>query len=220
MPVPVSGKTVKSERAAPPLVRLNSLGLAPTYRTGGSREAAGMASLAGKRVALLVAGGSEQSEVTVLREVLAEAGAEAVVVSPKKLEVQLWMNIEWGDVVSVDTTVLDAQARDYDALIIPGGLIGADTLRIDRQAVQLVRDFLDRRKPVGAMGHAVWVLIEAEAIAGRMVTSLESIRTDVVNAGGTWLDDAAVLDRHVITGRHHHDLPDFMAAMAEELARD
>ncbi len=179
-----------------------------------------MASLEGKRVALLVGAGSEQSELTVMREVLAEASVLPVLLSPKKHQVRLWMNVDWGATVAVDWAVVGSQAEDYDALIIPGGLLAADTLRADRQVVQLVRDMLAQGKPVGAMGHAVWVLIEAGAVAGRIVTSIESIRTDVTNAGGTWVDDAAAYDRLVATGRHRHDLPDFMAAMAEELARD
>ncbi len=143
-----------------------------------------------------------------------------MVLSPKKHAVRLWLNVDWGEVIPVETPVRDSQAEDYDALVIPGGVIAADTLRADRQVVKLVRDFLAQDKPVGAMGHAVWVLIEAEAVNGRMVTSIESIRSDVSHAGGTWVDDAAVHDGHVITGRHHHDLPDFVAAVAEDLARD
>ena len=179
-----------------------------------------MASLLGKRVALLVAAGSEQSELEVLRDVLDEAGARPVVLSPKKQAVRLWMNVDWGDTIPVDTPVLGAQAEDYDAMIIPGGVIAADILRADHQVVSLVRDFLAQHKPVGAMGHAVWVLVEAEAVKRRMVTSIESIRSDVVHAGGSWVDEPAVYDNHVITGRHHHDLPDFVAAVAEDLARD
>ncbi len=178
-----------------------------------------MPSLAGKRVALLVAAGSEQSELTVIREVLAEASVLPLLLSPKKHEMRMWANIDWGNVLPVDAAVLGARAEDYDALIIPGGLLAADTLRADRQVVRLVSDFLSQGKPVGAMGHAVWVLIEAGAVSGRIVTSPESIRTDVTNAGGTWIDDPAVHDRLIVTGRHRHDLPDFMAAMAEGLTR-
>ena len=179
-----------------------------------------MASLVGKRVALLVAPGSAQSELSVLQKVLDDAGAHPVVVSPKKHEVRLWANADWGETIPVDRPVVTSLADDYDALIIPGGVMAADTLRADRQAVGLVRDFLGQDKPVGAMGHAVSVLIEAEAVLGKIVTSIESIRSDVVHAGGTWVDDPAVRDGHVITGRHHHDLPDFVAAVAEDLARD
>lgn len=179
-----------------------------------------MASLSGKRVALLVAAGSEQSELSVMRDVLADSGAEPVVLSPKKQEVRLWKNVDWGVTVPVDAPVVDSRADDYDALVIPGGVIAADTLRADRQAVQLARDFIAQGKPVGAMGHAVWVLVEADAVGGRMVTSIESMRSDVMHAGATWVDDPAVHDGQLITGRHHHDLPDFMAAMAEELARE
>lgn len=179
-----------------------------------------MAGLAGKRVALLVATGSEETELTVIRQVLVEAGAMPVILSPKKHELRLWMNVDWGNEIPVNAAVAGSQAEDYDALIIPGGLQAADTLRADRQAVQLVRDFINQGKVVAAMGHAVWVLIEAEAVGKRLVTSIESMRSDVINAGGTWIDDPAVMDGHVVTGRHRHDLPDFMAAVAEGLARE
>ncbi|HIJ61804.1 MAG TPA: hypothetical protein HPQ04_03855 [Rhodospirillaceae bacterium] len=179
-----------------------------------------MVGLAGKRVALLAANGSEQAEVTVIRKVLAEAGAMPVIVSPKKHELRLWSGIDWGDSLVVDAAVGTVEAGDFDAMIAIGGVLAADTLRADREVVRLVRDALGLARPVGAMGHAVWVLIEAGAVAGRIVTSIESIRTDVINAAGSWADDPAVNDRHVVTGRHRHDLPDFMAAMAEEMARD
>ena len=178
-----------------------------------------MVGLAGKRVALLAATGSEQAEVSVIRDVLTEAGAMPVIVSPKKHELRLWLGLDWGEVMAVDATVGAVEAGDFDALIAVGGIIAADTLRADRQVVRLVQDALAQQRPVGAMGHAVWVLIEAGAVAGRIVTSIETIRTDVINAQGSWADDPAVNDRHVVTGRHRHDLPDFMAAMAEELAR-
>ena len=178
-----------------------------------------MVGLTGKRVGLLVANGAEQAEVTVIREVLAEAGAVPVLVSPKKHELRLWQGTEWGECLAVDVAVGHVQADGFDALILIGGIIAADTLRADRQVVRLVQDALAQQRPVGAMGHAVWVLIEAGAVAGRIVTSIETIRTDVINAQGSWADDPAVNDRHVVTGRHRHDLPDFMAAMAEELAR-
>ena len=179
-----------------------------------------MASLTGKRIALLVASGSEQSELMVIREVLAESECDPVILSPKKQELRLWMNVDWGGIIGTDAPLVDCKAEEFDAMVIPGGLIGADTLRADRQSVGLVRDMVAQGKPVGAMGHAVWVLIEAGAVAGRIVTSIESIRTDVTNAGGIWVDDPAALDKGVATGRHRHDLPDLMAAIAEELARE
>lgn len=179
-----------------------------------------MIGLTGKRVALMAADGAEQAEVTVIREVLAEAGAEPLVVSPKKHELRLWLGADWGERLPVDKALGGVQAGDFDALIVIGGILAADILRSDPLAVRLVRDALDQGRPVGAMGHAVWLPIEAGAVAGRIVTSIESIRTDVINAGGNWADDPAVNDRHLVTGRNRHDLPDFMAAMAEELARE
>lgn len=178
------------------------------------------ASLTGKQVALLVASGSEQGEWMVVRDVLAEAGCPPTIISPKKQDLRLWMNSDWGAVIPIDLPLADCQAADFDALVIPGGVLGCDVLRADRQAVALVRDLVAQHKPVAAMSHAVWLLIEAGAVSGRIVTSAESIRTDVANAGGVWVNDPAASDRGVITGRHRHDLPDWLAAMAEELARE
>lgn len=174
-----------------------------------------MTPLNGKRIGILAASGSEQTEMMVIGRVLAEAGVTAVTVSPKKQALRGWLNTEWGESFPVDVAVVDATAEEFDGLIIPGGLIAADTLRSDRQAVELVRGVLGRGKPVAAVGHAPWVLIEAGVVRDRRVTSIEAIRSDLQHAGGLWLDDAAVADGPVVTGRNQHDLPDFMALFAE-----
>lgn len=174
-----------------------------------------MTALDGKRIGILAASGTEQTEMTVIRRVLGEAGVIATVVSPKKQELRGWLNTEWGDAFAVDLAVIDARPEDFDGLVLPGGVIAADTLRADRQAVALVAALLQRGRPVAAVGHAPWVLIEAGALRNRRATSIEGIRTDIENAGGLWVDQAAVADGPVVTGRNQHDLPDFMAQFVE-----
>lgn len=170
-----------------------------------------------RRIAIVVASGFEEAELAGLREALSGSGIVAELVAAKKHEVRGWRNTEWGGSVAVDRALVDARAEDYGAVIIPGGLIAANTLRADAHAVTLVRDALAQGKPVAALGHAPWILIEAEAVAGRAVTSILAIRRDLENAGGRWLDEAVVADRGLITGRNHHDLPDFTAGILEVL---
>lgn len=174
-----------------------------------------MNSLNGRRIGILSASGTDQTEMTVIRRVLDEAGVTASIVSTKKQELRGWLNTEWGISFAVDTAVIDARPGDYDGLVIPGGIIAADTLRADRQAVDLVRALYHAGKPVAAVGHAPWVLIEAGALKERRATSIETIRTDIANAGAQWVDAPAVLDGLVVTGRNQHDLPDFMAQFVE-----
>jgi protease I len=176
-----------------------------------------MAALDGKTIAVMVASGFEQVELIVARQALEEEGAKVVVVSPKKEEVRGWRNVGWGDSFPVDVAVLDAKPQDFDAIMIPGGLISADTLRSDHHAVRLVREAHDARIPVAALGHAPWVLAEAGVLKGRKVTSINAIKTDLINAGASWLDDAVVIDRCVVTGRNHHDLPDFCAGVLDSI---
>ncbi|MBF0305702.1 MAG: DJ-1/PfpI family protein [Alphaproteobacteria bacterium] len=173
-----------------------------------------------KRVAILVASGFELAEFEAMREILEQAGIAVPVVSAKKHEVRGWDNTDWADSVPVEVAVLDASPADWDAVMIPGGLIAADTLRADQHAVRLVRDALDHGIPVAAIGHAPWVLSEAGALRGRRVTSHPAIRTDLENAGAHWLDEAAVVDGGVITGRHRHDLPDLLARLMHAIGPD
>jgi len=174
-----------------------------------------MNDLNGKRIAILAASGSDQTEMTVIRRVLGEAGVTASIVSTKKQELRGWLNTEWGTSFAVDTAVIEARPDDYDGLVIPGGIIAADTLRADRQAVGLVRGLYIAGKPIAAVGHAPWVLIEAGALKERRATSIETIRSDIENAGAQWVDAAAVADGMVVTGRNQHDLPDFLAQFVE-----
>ncbi len=172
-----------------------------------------MNDLSGRTIAVLVASGSDQGEFVTIRDVLADAGAEAVVVSPKKQSFRAWRNTGWGDDFPVDVPVMAARAESFDGLMIPGGLIGADTLRSDGQAVDLVRAVHRRRRPLGAIGHAAWLLVEADLARGRAVTGIEAVRTDLANAGGRWVD-AVSEDGGLVTGRHRDDVAAVMARFA------
>jgi protease I len=174
-----------------------------------------MNDLRGRRIGILAASGSDQTEMTVIRRVLDESGVTASVVSPKKQELRAWLNVDWGASIAVDLAVIEARPDDFDGLVIPGGLIAADTLRADRQAVDLVRALYSAGKPIAAVGHAPWVLIEAGALRERRATSFPGIRRDIENAGAQWLDAPAVTDGMIVTGRNQHDLPDFMAEFVE-----
>lgn len=176
-----------------------------------------MGALDGKVIGLLVASGFDEMELTVARQAFEEEGAETRVVSPKKHEVRGWRNTDWGASFAVDVAVIDANPKDFDGLMVPGGLISADTLRSDPHAVALVREALKQNVPVAALGHAPWLLIEAGAVRGRAVTSMNALKTDLQNAGALWRDEPIVADRGIVTGRHHHDLPDFVAGMLESI---
>ncbi|MBC7953387.1 MAG: DJ-1/PfpI family protein [Rhodospirillaceae bacterium] len=160
-------------------------------------------------VAMVVANGFEQSEMTILCKALSQAKHRVVVVSPKKHSVRSWDNTHWNGDIPVDVAAIDAEAQDFAAIVLPGGLIGADTLRADEPIVRLVRDAAIQGKPVAALGHGVWVLIEAGLAKGRSMTSAPAIRSDLVHAGAAWQDTPAVEDGKVITGRHGHDVNSF-----------
>lgn len=168
-------------------------------------------------VALVVASGFEQAQMTVICKALAQAGHEFRLVSPKKQSVRAWDNTHWGGDVPVDVAAIEADAGSFDALVLPGGLIGADTLRSDRAIIELAAECAAQGKPVAALGHAVWVLAEAGLLEGRRATSHPAIRTDVENAGARWIDDAAVADSPIITGRHAHDVDSFIDKVIKEL---
>lgn len=169
------------------------------------------------RIGMVVASGFEQADMTALCKALREAGHTVGLVSPKKHSVRSWDNTHWNGDLPVDVAAIDAEAQDFAALVLPGGILGADTLRADEFTVRLVTDAATQGKPVAAMGHAVWVLIEAGLAKGRAMTSHPALRTDVANAGATWTDEAAVADGRVITGRHGHDMPAFAAAVVAAL---
>jgi len=174
--------------------------------------------LEGKRVAILVADGFEQVELTEPRKALDDAGAETVVVSPSEGRVRGWNHTEWGEEVAVDQALDEARPQDYDALLLPGGVINPDKLRILPRAVEFVRAFFEERKPVAAICHGPWTLIEAGVATGRRMTSWPSLKTDLKNAGADWTDKAVVVDRGLVTSRKPDDIPEFVEKMIEEFA--
>jgi protease I len=174
--------------------------------------------LNGKKVAILVEDGFEQIEMTSPKEALEKAGAKTHIVSPKRDKVKGWEHTEWGDEFPVDVMVDQANANDYDALLLPGGVMNPDKLRSNKKAVQFVRSFFDQGKPVAAICHGPWVLVEADVVNGRKVTSYNSIQTDLKNAGAQWVDQEVVVDQGLVTSRKPDDLPAFNRKMVEEIA--
>ena len=177
-----------------------------------------MARLNDKKVAILATHGFEQSELEHPLNALREAGATVHVISPESGEIKGWKGSDWGTPVAVDETLDDAQADHYDALVLPGGQINPDLLRVNPTAVEFVKAFWAAGKPIGAICHGPWLLVEADVVKGRKITSYPSIKTDVVNAGGEWEDSECVCDNGLVTSRNPDDLPAFSAKMIEEIA--
>lgn len=173
--------------------------------------------LSGKTIAILATDGFEQSELTAPRDALRAAGAAVEVVSLKSGSIQGFEHFDKGDQVPVDRRVADSKADSYDALVIPGGLFNPDALRADDAAIAFVRDFFSQGKPVGAICHGPWVLINADVVKGRQLTSVKSIRKDLENAGARWSDAEVVVDDGLITSRTPKDLPAFCAKLVEEI---
>jgi protease I len=174
--------------------------------------------LSGKRVAILATDGVEQVELTEPRDALRDAGALTKVVSPKKGKIKAWQHGKWGDEITVDLPLEEARANDFDALMIPGGVMNPDHLRMDKRAVQFVRDFYMSGKPIAAICHAPWMLAEADIARGRTVTSWPSLQTDLRNAGADWVDREVVTDEGLVTSRKPADIPAFNRKMIEEFA--
>jgi len=175
-------------------------------------------SLNGKKVAILVEDGFEQIELTSPKEALEKAGAKTQIVSPKRDKVKGWEHTQWGQEFPVDVFIDKANANEYDALLLPGGVMNPDKLRTSKQAVQFVRSFFDQGKPVAAICHGPWILVEADVVNGRKVTSYTSIQTDLKNAGANWVDQEVVVDQGLVTSRKPDDLPAFNRKMVEEIA--
>jgi len=174
--------------------------------------------LNGKRVAILVADGFEQVEMTEPKQALEQAGARTQIVSPAQGQVKGWNHTDWGDTFPVDMALGQARADDFDALLLPGGVMNPDKLRMNQKAVQFVKAFVDAGKPIAAICHGPWTLIEAGAAKGRTLTSYPSLQTDLRNAGASWVDQEVVVDQGLVTSRNPHDIPAFNRKMVEEFA--
>ncbi|HEY0607003.1 MAG TPA: type 1 glutamine amidotransferase domain-containing protein [Herpetosiphonaceae bacterium] len=174
--------------------------------------------LNGKKVAILVAHGFEQVELTEPKQALEQAGAQTHIVSPEQGQVKGWQHTEWGDQFPVDVPLNQASADDYDALLLPGGVMNPDHLRRNQQALQFVRSFFEAGKPVASICHGPWTLIDAGLVKGRKMTSYESIQSDLKNAGAQWVDQEVVVDQGLVTSRKPDDIPAFNRKMIEEFA--
>jgi len=174
--------------------------------------------LRSKRVAALVDNGFEQSELVEPKKALEAAGARVDIVSPQSGKVKGWQHKDWGTEVSVDRDLNGAKADEYDALLLPGGVMNPDKLRSNQAAVAFVKAFVDAGKPIAAICHGPWTLIEAGAVRGRTVTSWPSLKTDLRNAGATWVDQDVVTDNGLVTSRKPDDIPAFNRKMIEEFA--
>ena len=174
--------------------------------------------LEGKRVAFLATDGVEEVEYTKPREAVEQAGGQAELISIKPGQIQAFQHLDKSGTYPVDRTVADANPDDYDALVLPGGVANPDALRTHPDAVRFVKSFFDTHKPVAAICHAPWTLIEAGVVDGRTVTSWPSLRTDLRNAGATWVDEQVHVDNGLVTSRKPDDLPAFCDKMVEEIA--
>jgi protease I len=169
------------------------------------------------KVVILATHGFEQSELLIPLRKLKEAGAEVVVASPERGQIRGWKEKDWGEIIAVDKALDEVNAADYDAIVLPGGQINPDLLRVNEKALRFIQSFLDEGKVVAAICHAPWLLVELDAVRDRQVTSYKSIRTDVINAGGKWADREVVTDRGLITSRNPDDLEAFVAKIIEEI---
>ncbi len=172
--------------------------------------------LEGKRIAVLVAAGFEQSEFEEPIKALKAAGGEAVVVSLESGKIKAWSGGNWGDSFEVDLLLDKARAEDFNGLLIPGGVMSPDILRMNDTAVEFVRSFFVQKKPVAAICHGPWLLVEADVVRDRTLTSYSSIKTDLINAGANWVDKEVVVDQGLVTSRNPDDLPAFCRKMVEE----
>jgi protease I len=174
--------------------------------------------LIGKRVAILVADGFEQVELTEPKKALEEAGAVTAIVSPEDGEVKGFKHDEWGDKFTVNVALEDADCKDYDALLLPGGVMNPDKLRIIPKAIAFIKGFRTAGKPIASICHGPWTLIEADIVRGRTITSWPSLKTDLRNAGAMWVDKEVINDDGIITSRNPDDIPAFNQKMIEEFA--
>jgi protease I len=174
--------------------------------------------LSGKRVAVVATDMVEQVEMTEPWKALEEAGARPELISIERGEILGFKHYDKADTFKVDRAIDEADADDYDALLLPGGVGNPDTLRVNEKVVDFVRTFIEQGKPVAAICHAPWTLVEADVVGGRRLTSWPSLKTDIRNAAGEWVDEQVVVDRGLVTSRKPDDLPAFIAKMLEEFA--
>jgi len=174
--------------------------------------------LTGKKIAILVDKGFEQVELVKPKQALEEAGAETHLISPQSGKVKAWDSTDWGKEFEVDKELDNVNATDYHGLLLPGGVMNPDYLRTNQKAVAFVKAFVDSGKPIAAICHGPWTLIEAGAAKGRQMTSWPSLKTDLQNAGATWVDQEVVTDQGIVTSRKPDDIPAFNKKMIEEFA--
>jgi protease I len=177
-----------------------------------------MKKLDGKKVAIIAMDGFEESELLSPREALLKEGARVEILSPVEGSIRGWKERNWGNNIDVDRDVAQATADEYDAVMLPGGVINADHLRVNEDAVRLLSEFFDANKPVAAICHAPWALIETDRVHGRRMTSYQTLKTDLMNAGVDWVDETAVEDENLLTSRAPGDLPVFNERMIELFA--
>lgn len=178
-----------------------------------------MPTLEHQKIAILVTDGFEQSELKEPRKALEAAGAKTSVVAPKEGRVRGWNHRDWGDEVDVDVSLEAAKPNDFDALLLPGGVMNPDRLRMDPKAVAFARAFVDAGKPIAAICHGPWLLIEAGGARGKRITSWPSLKSDLQNAGANWVDEEAVVDQTLVTSRKPDDIPAFNKQMIELFAK-
>lgn len=171
------------------------------------------------KVAILISDGFEQSEMTEPKKALELAGAKTTIISPAKGKVKGWQHKSWGDEFTVDQDISQANAEEFDALLLPGGVMNPDTLRMHAKAIDFIKKFITAGKPIAAICHGPWTLIEAEGIRGKTITSWPSIKTDLINAGAKWVDKEVVQDGNLITSRKPQDIPAFNEAFIELLSK-
>lgn len=173
--------------------------------------------LSGRKVAIITESGFEEVELTSPKQVLEEAGAEVHVISPKKDKVKAWNHDHWSIEIKVDRNIKDVKPEDYDALVVPGGVLNTDQLRMNRDSVEFAQHFLETAKPMAVICHGPQLLIETGLLKGRKMTSYPSIKTDLKNAGVNWVDEEVVVDNGLVTSRSPKDLPAFNKKMVEEI---
>jgi protease I len=188
------------------------------FFSGGKKKQTMETKLNGKKVAILATDGFEQSEFEEPLKTLKQEGATVDVISLKKGTIRSWKNKNWGEEFVANMSIEEANSTDYDALVLPGGVMNPDKLRMNEDVVNFVKDFMEDEKPVAAICHGPWTLVETGLIRGRKMTSYASIRTDLINAGANWVDEEVVVDNGLVTSRTPKDLPAFCKKMVEEIA--